>query len=197
MENFSSVYLHKCSELGVEPHHCLADRYLRKSPGGTAVALLHESETLDLHGQSTNLKDIKALASALARDVRFTQLNLADTFLGDDGCILIAGALKTNQTLQRLDLRGNSIRTDGAIALGQMLKINTSLKSLILEWNCIGIWEAGVRALADALSVNQTLEELDLRNNKIGPSGCQSLALCLRNNTSLRKIGILQPFFLP
>lgn len=67
------------------------------------------------------------------------------------------------------------------------------LYSLVLEWNCIGIWEAGIQILADALSINQTLEELDLRNNKIGPQGAQSLALCLRNNTALRRLGMMPP----
>ncbi|TPX69775.1 hypothetical protein SpCBS45565_g02220 [Spizellomyces sp. 'palustris'] len=179
MEVFKSSYIQKCTELAIEPHRALADLFIN----GTAVAA---SEFLDIHGQSTTLKDITALAAALANDVRFTKLNLADTFLGDDGCILIAGALKTNCTIRYLDLRGNSIRADGATALAQMLKVNSAVKCLVLEWNCIGIWEAGVRALADALSINHTLEELDLRNNKIGPNGCQSLALCLRNNTTLR-----------
>ena len=58
-----------------------------------------------------------------------------------------------------------------------------------MEWNCIGIWDSGVRAIADALSINETLQELDLRNNKIGPQGAQVLALCLKHNTKLRKLG--------
>ena len=34
-----------------------------------------------------------------------------------------------------------------------------------------------------------TLEELDLRNNKIGPQGVQLLAAALKHNTSLRRLG--------
>ena len=59
-----------------------------------------------------------------------------------------------------------------------------------LEWNCIGIWESGVRGLVDALSMNQTLTALDLRNNKIGPQGGQALSLSLKHNTSLRKLDL-------
>ena len=58
-----------------------------------------------------------------------------------------------------------------------------------LEWNCIGIWDSGVKAVADGLSVNQSLTELDLRNNKIGPQGAQTLALALKHNTTLSKLG--------
>lgn len=61
---------------------------------------------------------------------------------------------------------------------------------MTLEWNCLGIWETGIAALADALSVNQTLEELDLRNNKIGPQGGATLANQLKHNTTLRRLDL-------
>jgi hypothetical protein len=58
-----------------------------------------------------------------------------------------------------------------------------------LEWNCIGIWDNGVNSISDALTLNMTLEELDLRNNKIGPHGVQILAASLKHNTGLVRIG--------
>lgn len=71
-----------------------------------------------------------------------------------------------------------------------MLKINSKLKRLSLEWNCLGIWETGVRTLADALTTNGSLEELDIRNNKIGPQAAQSLAVSLKHNTTLRRLDL-------
>ncbi|KAJ3380127.1 Leucine-rich repeat-containing protein 45 [Entophlyctis sp. JEL0112] len=70
-----------------------------------------------------------------------------------------------------------------------MLKVNTSLKSLVLEWNCLGIWECGIKALADALLVNDSLEDLDLRNCKISPQGVNALSIGIKNNHRLRKLG--------
>jgi Ran GTPase-activating protein (RanGAP) involved in mRNA processing and transport len=84
-----------------------------------------------------------------------------------------------------------------------MLKVNGALKKytdydiiirLLLEWNCIGIWDNGVSNLSEALTLNMTLEELDLRNNKIGPQGVQILAASLKHNTCLRRIGKKQVF---
>ncbi|KAJ3169646.1 hypothetical protein HDU88_000837 [Geranomyces variabilis] len=184
--SFKSKYLQKCTELRVEPHPALTEHLARCQ----ALVAPASPDSLDLRGHSATLKDCTALASALADDSLFTTINLADSFLDDDGCILISNALKTNNTATHVDLRGNSIRADGATALGQMLKINSTLKSLILEWNCIGIWQAGIRALADGLSVNQSLEELDLRNNKIGPDGATTLAHCLKHNLTLRKLDL-------
>lgn len=61
--------------------------------------------------------------------------------------------------------------------------------SLSLEWNCIGIWESGVDALADALCVNNTLTSLDLRNNRISSKSVQTLVSGLKNNNSLKALG--------
>ena len=63
------------------------------------------------------------------------------------------------------------------------------IPSLTLEWNCIGIWETGIGALADAFQVNSCLQELDLRNNKINPQGGVVLAGQLKHNTSLKRLG--------
>ena len=89
-----------------------------------------------------------------------------------------------------LDLRGNNIRCDGAVALAQMLKTNNTLSSLLLEWNCLGIWDLGIKTLADSLSLNHALQTLDLRNCKIGPRGAQALALGIKHNTALRTLDL-------
>jgi Ran GTPase-activating protein (RanGAP) involved in mRNA processing and transport len=54
----------------------------------------------------------------------------------------------------------------------------------------VGIWENGVKALADSLTINQTLRELDLRNNKIGPQAAQYFSIALKHNTFLRKLDL-------
>ncbi|KAJ3232751.1 Leucine-rich repeat-containing protein 45 [Chytriomyces hyalinus] len=145
---------------------------------------------LVLQGLCIDGKALTALCSVLSKDVVMTRLCLADTFLGDDGAILISGVLKKNTTITTLDLRGNNIRSDGAIALAQMLKMNASLKNLMLEWNCLGIWETGIKALADAFSVNDALEVLDLRNCKLSPQGVNMLSLGLKNNKSLLRLDL-------
>ncbi|KAJ3197109.1 Leucine-rich repeat-containing protein 45, partial [Entophlyctis luteolus] len=130
-----------------------------------------------------------ALCAVLSEDASITSVALSDMFLGDDGTVILCGSLKKNGTVTHLNLRGNNIRSDGAIAIAQMLKVNTSLKSLVLEWNCLGIWECGIKALADALLVNDSLEDLDLRNCKISPQGVNALSIGIKNNHRLRKLG--------
>ena len=59
----------------------------------------------------------------------------------------------------------------------------------------IGIWDNGISNLSESLTLNMTLEELDLRNNKIGPQGVQILATSLKHNTSLRRLGKLDQVY--
>jgi hypothetical protein len=145
---------------------------------------------LNLQGQTIPLKVSKALATALENDKVFTRVLLGDTLLGDDGCIVLSEALKKNDTIEVLELKGNNIRSDGAIALGKMLKVNQSIKTLVLEWNCLGIWESGFQGLVEPLSMNSTLEDLDLRNNRIGPNGGVYLAKHLKSNTGLKRVDL-------
>jgi hypothetical protein len=58
-----------------------------------------------------------------------------------------------------------------------------------LEWNSIGLWDDAMRSIGDALSVTNSLKELDLRNNKIGPSGLEALSSGLRANRSILCLG--------
>ena len=189
MEQFKLTYLSKCAEISVEPLTLLLNvftDYENRDNNDSRKS----NETLDLSGISISIKSCAALASALSENQFFTKLILADCFLSDDGCIKIANAIKPNGTLRYLDLRGNSIRSDGAVAIGQMLKVNTVLEHLFLEWNCLGIWDTGIRGISEALSLNESLQTIDLRNNKIGPQSCVSIAACLKHNTTLRRIDL-------
>ncbi|KAJ3109086.1 Leucine-rich repeat-containing protein 45 [Phlyctochytrium planicorne] len=187
METFRHNFITKCAELGIDPPSVILDQI---KPQVSEKGIPKHPEKLDLSGHPLHIKTITALCFALQNDVIFTTLVFSDAFLGDDGAILLAGALKTNTTLRVLDMRGNNIRSDGATALSQMLKVNSSLERLLLEWNCIGIWETGAKALGDALPVNQHLEHLDLRNCKIGQQSAVCIAQGLRHNTTLKTLDI-------
>jgi Ran GTPase-activating protein (RanGAP) involved in mRNA processing and transport len=182
ISTFTNKFLDKCQDLNLDPPSSLRD--LMKNPANS------KTDALNLSGHTVSAKLCAAIANAIKDDDTYKELIIGDGFLGDDGAIHIANGVKTNTTLTKLDLRGNNIRSDGATAISQMLKINHTLKRLSLEWNCLGIWETGVRTIADALTTNACLEELDLRNNKIGPQGMQSLAVSLKHNTKLRRLDL-------
>lgn len=119
------------------------------------------------------------------------EVDLSDSFIGEDLCQYVIQLLKKyRQTKTSVNLRGNQIQGEGAKELAMFLKGETNLSRLLLEWNNIGLFDHGMIELANALTVNTTLTELDLRNNNIGPTGAQCLAKALRRNTTLTSLDL-------
>ena len=186
MDQFETRYLQRCAQLSIQPLNAVLNtinQYQQFPPKP-------EQSVLNLSSISISLKQIDAISTALGEFQVFNSVVIADAFLGDDGCIKLATALKQNTMITTLDLRGNGIRSDGAISLGSMLKVNSALKRLYLEWNCLGIWDEGLKVIGDGLAINTTLETLDLRNNKIGGGAIVQLCGCLRRNASLKNLDL-------
>ena len=66
---------------------------------------------------------------------------------------------------ENLNLENKKIGNEGIKALAEALKVNQTLQNLNLERNNIGV--EGIKALTEALKVNQTLQNLHLYHNKI------------------------------
>ena len=114
-------------------------------------------------------------------------LSLADSFIGDAGCVVLAKYLREKPGVTVLDLRGNNIGAEGMKTLAGLLRPPTAIESLNLEWNNA---HQGLAPLADVLASNTTLTSLDLRNNKLGPEAAQQLAKALTSNTTLQKLDL-------
>lgn len=114
-------------------------------------------------------------------------LNLADSFLGDDGCESVARFVRENGGIISLDLRGNGITSAGLSALSSCLGGRCGLRTISLEWNNIGD-ELG--PFAEALIKNHTVQVLDLRNNRIGAEGAGQLCKVIESNSTIQKIDL-------
>ena len=78
-----------------------------------------------------------------------------------EGAELLAGGLEENKSLVKVDLSGNNINTNGAAALGSMLEINNTLEVLNLSNNKL-IGTEGALRLISSLEKNKTLLKLTL-----------------------------------
>mmetsp|Transcript_25165 Transcript_25165/g.61256 ORF Transcript_25165/g.61256 Transcript_25165/m.61256 type:complete len:141 (+) Transcript_25165:2-424(+) len=96
--------------------------------------------------------------------------------------------LAAGATVLKLSRRG--LTDDDALAT--WLKSNTTLTSLklIAKFPRLEVSEDGVRALADALASNQSIELLALKNNSVGNGGACALAGALMVNASLQKLDL-------
>lgn len=130
---------------------------------------------------------LSRLESKLSMQRGTNTLNLSDCFIGDEGCQVVAKYLRENSLIHNLELRGNAITCIGVDVLSSVLGPKTFLKNLSLEWNNIG---DSLCTFAEALSRNNSLQIIDLRNNRIGPEGAGHIAKIIENNSSLQKMDL-------
>lgn len=130
---------------------------------------------------------LSRLESKLSMQRGTNTLNLSDCFIGDEGCQVVAKYLRENSLIHNLELRGNAITCIGVDVLSSVLGPKTFLKNLSLEWNNIG---DSLCTFAEALSRNNSLQVIDLRNNRIGPEGAGHIAKIIENNSSLQKMDL-------
>ncbi|KXZ54287.1 hypothetical protein GPECTOR_5g374 [Gonium pectorale] len=92
------------------------------------------------------------------------RLRLDGNKLGDGGAALLSLGLSGNTGLRELNLSRNSIRASGARSLARCLEgSNTTLLRLDLSGQRLeGLGAAGAEAMAQALRVNRSLEDLNL-----------------------------------
>ncbi|CAM6074117.1 unnamed protein product [Sphagnum tenellum] len=110
-------------------------------------------------------------------------LKICDRSICDSGCEALLRVIKNNEKLTELDLSGCNIYKGNDLA--QIVRSATFLKRLSLEWNSLGLARTGISALSSAIASNRSLQEVDLRSNRIGPSTAAALAHALRSNFSL------------
>ena len=91
---------------------------------------------------------------------------------------MLAGPLKTNNTLVELDISWNSIQDDGAVALAASLRFNDTLLELNLAHN--DIKEKGGMVLGDCLKENRGLKKVIFDENPLGPRGGRGILRGLR-----------------
>jgi hypothetical protein len=96
------------------------------------------------------------LAQALRTNETITYLDLNSNLIEDEGAAALASALKhDNRTLRVLDLRNNFIST-AMYALEDMISTNRSLRLLQVEGNDFaGDWEALAKGLERQMDYNE------------------------------------------
>jgi hypothetical protein len=59
-----------------------------------------------------------------------------------------------------------------------------------LQWNSLGQSKEAFVVFCEGIGSNQSLQELDLRNNSLGESSAEDIAFAIKANKSLKTIGI-------
>jgi len=114
--------------------------------------------------------------------------------LTDDAIPALSSMLQANSTLAELDLTGNKFTKDGFSTFSKSLK-DCSLKRLVLASMAPG--DDGLSALADGLSANAALEELDLEEVEVSDASRAALTKLLEANKKVAITGVDPPIERP
>jgi len=146
-------------------------------------------EYLSLRNNNISDEGIKYLADVMAVSKTLKYFDLYMNYVSNKGAKCLADALKVNKTLVKLDMRDNRIGSKGVKYFADALKENKSLEKLLLS-NNNNIGDEGAMYLAGMITVNETLQWIDLDNIHIGNKGAESIAASLLVNSGIRTINL-------
>ncbi|XP_053308334.1 NLR family CARD domain-containing protein 3-like [Spea bombifrons] len=164
--------------------HCLRELEQRT----VVEKVAPDIDEVNLFKVTLNPSDCATLSYVLQHSTtRLKMLNLGYANIGMQGLRRLQPLLHRCQTLH---LRYNSLDKEAAIMEANVLKSPTcQVRCLLMCGNSIG--SEGAQHLWEALSSNQTLEELYVDITGITDSGLDNLLPCLTNNTTLKVITIV------
>lgn len=117
------------------------------------------------------------LADAMLGNTKIVEADLSDTDLGTVTLMKIASVLRADPQLAKLNIASPnlySLEEETTIAIAKSLGQNTTLVELNMSFH--GMQDHGAGWMSEYLRKNFTLNSLDLRCNKITPTGVASLA---------------------
>jgi Ran GTPase-activating protein (RanGAP) involved in mRNA processing and transport len=131
----------------------------------------------------------RAIGLALPSNLSLRILNLRACGLGPEGARLIAQGLSSKHAaLAELSFGLNKMKDDGAAEFAKMLSTNCSIQELYVDDNRIGNF--GGTLLAEALFGNHCLQTLWMVNNKLGSGAVDKFSHTIRENPTLRRLGL-------
>ena len=128
------------------------------------------------------------LAEGLKASTTLKVLKLARNNLSNCGLDL-AHYLEGNTILLDLDLSWNQVRNEDATIFAKSLLHNCTLTSLNLAWNNFG-YDSAIFAISKFIVSSDAINSLDVSYNKVKERGCICLADSLKNNESIKNLNM-------
>ena len=171
---------------------------IEKVVGKDKMEILQQGDqftgTLGLNkNKSINDEGCIILAIALKRMIALNVLNLQSNQIGDNGMIHLSKALPEMIALNVLYLSDNQIGDNGMIHLSKALPKMIALNVLNLQSNQIG--DNGMIHLSKAVPMMIALNHLYLSSNQIGKKGLVSITNAVNNGIALETLHLCDNSF--
>lgn len=134
--------------------------------------------------------DMKMIIDGLQMNSTLTRFTLEDNpKLTVESAHYLSELIQSSRTLEKLVLSGKCIVNDPwAIIIAQAMKNNQSIKELFMIHGEIG--DEGARSWGELLVVDQMLIRLGLSGNHITDEGADALAYGLKQNSTLQNLSL-------
>nr|CAD7265544.1 unnamed protein product [Timema shepardi] len=172
------------------------------APNDDVIAALKaagKSGELNLRKQTLSSWTWESLGRVLSSSGAVFKVDLSDCLIPSQGVACLLGHLAHNTSVHTLVLRGNNIQSRNVGRVGALLKRNGHLKKsatlrdcsrLSLEWNSLGLFPEQFSEFCEGLSLNMSLESLDLKNNQLPPEVARDLARAISSNKTLKYLDL-------
>ena len=156
------------------------------------LRILHANAVVNGNNYTGNIDGTEGAKAILALfqdpNCNLTDLDLASCGFSNDSIQIVVNSLMGNTKLATLNLSFNKIEISGFEAITGLLQgPSCNLTKLDLR-NC-GINNECILKIVTSLTDNTKLENLTLSSNRIGRSGCESIAALLQNpNSNIKKV---------
>ncbi|XP_014756304.2 RAN GTPase-activating protein 2 isoform X2 [Brachypodium distachyon] len=148
-------------------------------------------KVLHFHNNMTGDEGALSIAEMVKRSSNLESFRCSATRIGSDGGVALAEALGTCTRLKKLDLRDNLFGVEAGIALSKTLPKLPDLVELYLS--DLNLENKGTIAIANALKQSAPrLEVLEMAGNEITAKATQALAECLTVMQSLKKLTLAE-----
>jgi len=148
---------------------------------------------IDLSGFDILKQHINELANTLKINKTLKQIMLKSNKIGDEGMELLSQAFMINNTVTHIDLNKVECGVKGALFFAEMLKINKGLLNVDLSENNLN---EGVVCIAEALSTNDTLQNINLYHVNADFKSALEIAKMLKINKSLLVLNLGGNYFM-
>ncbi|XP_006890009.1 PREDICTED: NACHT, LRR and PYD domains-containing protein 12-like [Elephantulus edwardii] len=150
-----------------------------------ASVLIYKSKLIELDLSENPLGDtgVKYLCEGLSHfNCRVEKLDLSTCNLTDASCVDLSSFLRVSQSLKELFVFANPLGDKGIQLLceGLQRRRSTGIIENLVLWTC-HLTGACCQYLCSALSINETLRDLDLSDNALGDDGMQVLCEGLKH----------------
>ena len=158
-------------------------------------------ETLDLQNQHLGTTEAYVIALCIKNNNSLRHLNVSNNEISEKAALALVNSFKDKQ-MKTVELANCSLGTDSAKAIAEYVNCSSSLTMLDTRQNAIDYKSA--EQLASAvfncktidnfngllLSELKSRETLDLQNQSLGTTEAYVIALCIKDNNSLRHLNV-------